>query len=939
MKKIFSTLTILVAAACMSISAQAPAPKALPLDPAVRMGVLENGLTYYIRHNEEPKDRCEFHIAQAVGATLEEDHQNGLAHFLEHMAFNGTKNFPDKMIINYFESIGVNFGGDINAYTSLDETVYRLSNVPTYRQGILDSALLVMHDWAAAISLNDAEIDNERGVIREEWRTVGNANRRLWTKSSAEKFPGTPYAKRDVIGDTAVINNFTYQALRDYYHQWYGPDLQCIVVVGDIDVDKMEKDLVALFSKIPARKNRGVRPVFPLGNNDEPIVSRITDPEGQQTRFGIQFKLGEVDKQFKLSDQGYVYLLIQNLFYNMFSYRFEEIAQDPKGAIMGGFAYYGASAGAGVTEGMNFIGVSKAGKEEQTFRDLAIEIERFRRYGFTPSEFERAKTETLSSYEKAYNERDTRNSQSLAQECYNHYLDGLPMPGIEFEYDYIKKFLPQINVALINQAMQQMIIEKNIILSVTGPEKEGVNIPSKADMLRIFNEVKASKIEAPKEDKIDRPLVENTPAQAGTIVKEKFNKDLGTTEWTLSNGAKVVIKTTDFKNDEINMTMTSRGGINKLPATDLPSAELATSIVSFNGIGTFTALELQKVLTGKHASASPYIGGNYEGVSGRSTIKDFETMLQLAYLQFTGVRKDDDAFKNLISLVATNLENKESNPKAIFGDSVSLTTSTLRERVVIMNKETLGKVNQDKALEIFKQRFNNMGDFTTYFVGNIDPKDAKTRELICLWLGSQGSKAKAEKLTDTGNRNPKGVVKNYFARDMEIKTATNRIYYYAPMKYNLKNSIIMSMIGEILSTRYLESIREKEGGSYGVGTSGWVTDFPKGKATIYMGFDTDPEKQAKLMEIIHRELETIVANGPLQSDFDKTIEIFTKGHKENLEKNSYWIGVIDSYYEDDMNKLEYLETLNSITPKDIQKALKKIVKNNNVVEVVMTPAK
>ncbi len=941
MKKLFSTLSMVIVAAAMSLSAhnpQAPQPQLLPIDTAVRTGVLDNGLTYYIRHNSLPKDRCEFHIAQAVGATLEEDHQNGLAHFLEHMAFNGTKNFPGKLIINYFESVGVNFGGDINAYTSLEETVYRLSNVPTYREGILDSALLVMHDWSSEISLLGEEIDNERGVIREEWRTGAQAQRRMWKMVNPQKFPGSRFATRDVIGDTAVINNFSYQAIRDYYHQWYGPDLQCIVVVGDIDADKMEKKLIALFNKVPARATRGVRPAHPLPDNDAPIVARVTDKEAQNTRAEIQIKLGEMPKEFKLTDQGYMMYLIQNLFSTMFSYRFSELAQNPASATMGGYGYYGATAGAGPTEGLNFISVAKAGKDAASFKELATEVERFRRYGFTATEFERAVAETLSSYEKYYNERNNRQSQSLAQECYRHYLDGLPMPGIEIEYDIVKKTLPMLNVAVINQVCQPMITEKNVILAMTGSDKAGV-VPSKEEILKMYNDVKASEIEAPKEEKIDRPLVENPPLAAGTIKKEKENKVFGTTEWMLSNGVKVVIKPTTFKNDEIRMYMHSVGGTSKIAAEDLISAELATGVVSYNGIGTFSVTDLQKVLAGKNVSVNPNISAYSESMSGSSTVKDFETMLQLSYLYFTAPRKDDEAYKNLMSIIATSLENKENDSKAIFNDSLSMTMTNMRNRVVLLNKENLAKANQERAIEIYKERFANIADFTVYFVGNINPNDVKTRELISLWFGGMETSKKKEKLSDIGERTPKNSVKNVFNRSMEIHTATNRIKYSAPMKYNLKNVLTMKIIGEILSTRYLEEIREKEGGSYGVGTWGTLSKYPVSEATVNMHFDTDPEKQEKLMQIIHREIDKIANEGPLDSDFTKTKEILAKGYKEDLEKNAYWMNMIASYNINNINNLEYLKVLESITPEYIQKTLKKVVDAGNVIEVVMLPEK
>ena len=910
----------------------------LPLDTAVRYGVLDNGLTYYIRHNEEPKERCDFHIAQAVGATLEKDDQNGLAHFLEHMAFNGTEHFPDKTIIEYFESVGVKFGSNINAYTSTDETVYRLSDVPTYREAILDSALLVMHDWSCALTLSGKEIDNERGVIREEWRTVSTAARLMFTESNRQKYPGTPYATRDVIGDTAVINNFSYQALRDYYHQWYGPDLQCIVVVGDIDVDRMEQKLIELFSPIPERKTRGIRPTFPLGDNDEPIVSRVTNPEAQLTIAEIRFKLGETPKSFKRSGQGYQLALIHNLFEMMMNYRMQELTMNPKGGFSGASISYGSSASSGVTEGLNFLASAKSGREAQAFEELATEAERFRRYGFTTSEFERARTEILSRYEQAYNERNTRTNRDHAQECYRNYLEGEPMPGIEWEYETMKQLLPMLSVGVVNQVMMPMVTEKNVILAIQGAEKEGIHIPTKEEMLATFARIRNSEIEAPKDEKINRPLVEHTPT-AGTITSEETNEALGTTEWVLSNGAHVVIKPTTFKNDEIRLFARSKGGLDKVATADLSSAELSTAIVQFNGLGSFDMSNLQKVTTGKRASVKPQISERYEMLTGSSTVKDFETMLQLLYLHFTATREDDEAFANIISLLATSIKNKDADHKQLFADSVAVTRTTKPERHLILNEATLAQVSQRRALELFRERFANAADFTFYLVGNIDPKDETTRQLIAQWIGGLATTPDREQFTDTGARTPQGKITNYFARKMEINTATNRIYYTAPMAYNQRNSIIMHLIGDILSTRYLEEIREKEGGSYGVGCSGTVSKYPVEQATLSMGFDTDPEKQQALLEIIHREIDKIAADGPIASDFDKAKQILAKAHKENMEKNPVWINALVSYYENQINLLDYQSTLDAITPSDIQSTLKALVDAGNVIEVVMTPQK
>ena len=936
MKKLFLlALCIVNCALCINLKAQEP--QLLPIDENVRMGVLDNGLTYYIRHNEYPKERCEFHIAQAVGAILEEDHQNGLAHFLEHMAFNGTTNFPGKLLINYFESVGVGFGSNINAYTSLDETVYRLSNVPT-REEILDSALLVLHDWSCAISLNGEEIDNERGVIREEWRTGNTAQRRMWREGNKLKYPGSQYAKRDVIGDTAVINNFTYQALRDYYELWYGPDLQCVVVVGDIDVDKMEQKIKDLFSPIPARSNRGVRPRYSLPVNEGTHVAIYTDKEAQFTQLAIEFHHPAMPHNLKLTDQGYLFSTINSLISQMISYRIEEITMDPNANFIQAMGGYGNQLGE--TDAFEYITIPKDGKEKASLADMFTQVEKIKRYGFTASELERAKTDYIANVERAYNERTTRQSQSYAKEYYRHYLSGEPIPGIEFEYEYAKAILPQLPVAVINQIVQAYITDNNIIISYIGKENNDiVSVPTKEEILDIYNTVKASEIEAPVEESFDRPLVETAPV-AGTIVKEKFNKKLGTTEWTLSNGIKVVIKPTEYKKDQITMSIESEGGLSKVALEDLASASMASSIVAYNGIGEFSYLDLQKLLTGKNVSLSPSIGEYEEGISGASTVKDFETMMQLAYLYFTAPRQDDQAFQSLMSMLETQLAARDKNPKTAFQDSIAQTISSHHPRELIVNLDLLKQIDQQRAIAIYKERFANPADFRVTFIGNINPADEATRQLICTWLGGLKTDKTREKYTDHGIRYPQGKVNNYFAKEMETKTASNRIVYSGKMKATLANRLNMAIIGDILGTRYLESIREKEGGSYGVGCAGYVMEDPIAQAVLLMQFDTDPEKQQKLMSIIHKEVMEIVENGPRADDLQKAKESRLTALAEDMETNGWWATILDRYYNDGVNYVkDYQKTLESVNAKSIQKTLKALVKQGNVIEVVMLPAK
>lgn len=909
----------------------------LPTDPAVRVGVLDNGLTYYIRHNEMPKERCEFHIAQAVGAILEEDDQNGLAHFLEHMCFNGTEHFAGKGIIEYFESVGVNFGGNINAYTALDQTVYRLSDVPTYRAGIVDSALLVMHDWSCAVSLLPEEIDAERGVIREEWRTGRTASRRMWTRSNQLMYPGTQYAKRDVIGDTAVINNFSYDALRAYYHKWYGPDLQAIIVVGDINVDTIEAKIKALWANVPARPNRGERPYYGIGDNTEPIVAIVTDAEAQGSLVRAIWKHEPMPEAVKNTVPAYVKSMLDNLISSILNERLQDITMKSDAPIMGGMMTYTDLVP--TRDGFYTMVAAKEGQEKAAFRLLVEQVEKMRRYGFTDDEVARAKTDMLNNYEKSYNERNSRYNNSFAQEYIRNFLDKESIPGIEWEYDFVQKVLPGINAAMLSQLAASYVTDENAIVNIQAPEKPAVALPSNEEIIATMKGMKDMEIAAPVAQAVDDKLVKGK-LKKGKIQKVRQLPELGATEWTLKNGAKVVIKTTDFKQDEIRMSAFSWGGESLVETPDLMSAELATTAVDFMGLGTYSSTDLQKALSGKIVNVRASLNETNEAVSGSSSVKDFETLLQLVYLGFTAPRKDEEAYRTLMALLENQLKNRANNPKAAFSDSVAMMSSDHSPRTMLMTQENLDKVNLDKIMQIYSERFSNVADWTFFFVGNIDANDAKVQDLICTYLGGlKTKKNQKETFVDRGERAPKGRVLNYFSRKMETTTASNRIQYTSyDMPYSLSNAMHMEIIGRILSTRYLESIREREGGSYGVSTYGYFQSKPVPTAGLLMQFDTDPDKQVRLMEIIHEEVQTIVENGPLASDLQKEKESMLKDLQEDLEKNGWWITTLEIYYKLGVNRAtEYKPVVEAMTAESVQSVLKKLVDAGNMFEVVMLP--
>lgn len=918
-----------------SLTAQQMPP--VPLDPNIRFGKLDNGLTYYIRHNQQPKERAEFYIAQNVGAILENDDQNGLAHFLEHMAFNGTKNYPGKGIIEYFETIGVKFGSNINAYTSLDETVYNLSDVPTLREGIIDSALLVLHDWSSFISLKGEEIDNERGVIREEWRTGAGPERRMWKASNYTKYPGSQYAKRDVIGDTAVINNFSYQAIRDYYQKWYRPDLQAIAIVGDVDVDKVEAKIKTLFADIPAKANAGERPVYPIIDNVEPIISVVKDAEARNTRIELEYKHDVMPDEVKLSMAGYMTGVVNNIVSTIMGYRFDEITQKPDAPFVYAYASYGELYKS--KDAFQWMAVPKEGKELEGLQALLLEVEKFKRFGFTNSEVERAKTDILKSLENAYNDRENQRNRNLVREYVRHFLSQEVIPGIEWEYQTFQQLMPHLTAANINQGVTKYVRDENLIVSFMAPDKPEVKIPANELVLKALADVKVAEITAPVEEDLSKPIISNAPAP-GKIKTETKNETFGTTEWVLENGIKVVFKNTDFKKDEILMTSYSQGGISKVKdAADMVTANLAVAIVTNNGVGEFSQIELNKALTGKIASVSPSIGTYDEGFSGKSSVNDFETMLQLVYLYFTAPRKDDNAFAALQNMYRTSLGNVASDPRKAFSDSVNFMINNRHPRTVLFNLNSVDQMNQEKALEIFKQRFGSPGDFSFIFTGNVNPEDPAVKEAVITYLGGLKSGKNRECYTDNHIRKPLGLVNNYFKKDMKIKKSSNFILYSAPMLYNIENRTIMTAIGSILNMRYLESIREKEGGSYGVGVRGSIGKVPVHEATVMMQFDTDPEKQQSLMSIIHQEVKDIIANGPKAEDLQKVKENMIKQYTQDQRENGWWQSTLVNYYKDKLNYVsDYISVVEGLSAKKIQSALKEIAEEGNILEVVMMPA-
>jgi zinc protease len=924
-------LLLLIALVCENLSAQ---PNALiPIDPQARIGHLDNGLTYYIRHNEKPKDRADFYIVQNVGAILEEDNQNGLAHFLEHMAFNGTKHFPDKQLINFFEKNGVKFGENINAYTSLDETVYNLSNVPTTRQGVIDSSLLVLHDWSSFLTLDGKEIDKERGVIREEWRTRSSANQRIWKASNAILLAGSQYAKRDIIGDTAIIGHFTYNTLRDYYKKWYRPDLQAIVIVGDIDVDKIEAQVKQLFGAIPKPVNPAERILYTVSDNDRPIVARITDPESSDIGFMVQFKQTPLSDDVKKSFMGYVIDIENALISCMQNYRFQEIAQKANAPIAYAISQYGDLVK--TKDAFLYYMVPRAGKNREATALLFSEIEKTKRYGFNTDELERAKADVLKQIEQSYNNRGKQNTSSFVREYTNNFLNLEAIPGIEWEYKTLQTLLPKLPLEAINKQVQSYISDKNILITEQGPENEKASLLSEKEIIAIMDSVKNMTIAQNIQETITKPLIANPP-KPGTIKKTSHNKALDADEWTLSNGVKVVIKPTKLKQDDIRMLGVAYGGLSLIDNNEeLPSASVADNIISNSGLGEFSQVALSKLLAGKIASVSPSISDYQETFSGHSSVKDFETMMQMLHLYFTAPRRDTDGYQSFISNIRTSLINAANDPDQAFSDTVTTALYDNSPRKFLFNLKALDKVNHEDVMRLYKERFANPANFTFFFVGNVEPE--KVKPAILAYLGGLKTSKQTENWKDRQIRYPQGVVEKQFSHDMKTPKASNFVLYNDRIDYSLNNSLLAQALGNILDIRYTESIRESEGGSYGVGVRGSIGKIPVPTVTLFMQFDTDPKVQPKMIQLIHNELKSIAQEGPKEEDVQKVKENLKKQHKENTEENSWWLSALNHYYFSNIDLVNNFDkAIDNISEATIRQLAKQLVEKKNMLQVVMT---
>jgi zinc protease len=905
-----------------------------PVDPAVRIGKLENGITYYIRHNEEPKERASFYIIQNVGALLENDDQNGLAHFLEHMAFNGTQHFPGKGIINTLEKHGVSFGRNINAYTSFGETVYNLSDVPVKDEGLVDTCLLVLNDWADYLLLTDQEIDAERGVITEEWRTRRNAGFRMQRQYLPVLLNGSKYMNRDVIGDLDVIKNFKYATLRDFYAEWYRTDLQAIAIVGDIDVDAVEQKVKALLSKIEPIKNPLKREFYDVPEHKEPLYVLASDKEADSYSVSLYIKhkapANETKNLNYLREQ-----TIQSLFGMMSRDRITELLQKGVTPFINGNIGYG-----GFISGYQVFTASATAKPDQddvAFKAIYTEAERIYQHGFTQSELDRAKTNLLTAMESRYKQRDKISNDQYASDYKGNYIDGEPITSMDFDWEFAQKVLPTITVEEVSSKAKQWMTPENRVIVVMGPDKPEAKHLTKEQALTIMTDIDKSVVEPYTEEVVSSNLIKKE--LTGSKVKStKKLPEFNAVEWTLGNETKVVYRQVDYEKDQISLIALSNGGSSKVDNDKVASSMMLTQFMGSFGMGEYDATALKKALTGKKASVGVGLSDLNESFSGSSTPKDFETMMQLLYLQFENPRFDKEAYEALLGRYKAYVANMANNPQKIIGDSLSLIFTCKNPRTKLMTPEFFNEISLEQMETIYMDRFADAGDFTYFIVGNID--EATAQAMAEKYIGSLTNLPRKETWVDRKIEWPKGKTVREIEIPLEVKKSTVVVNYMAKMNYSPEQNMLLSVFRDILNLRYIEEIREKEGGTYGVRVSANSSKFPKEDKSLNLTFDTDPDRALQMKAIIYREIDKIAQNGPTSEDLNKVVESLLKNREQSKLHNSYWLQALNTWYTYDINTTSpenYENILNKMTTADIQKFVQSFLAKADVVDIIFKP--
>ncbi|HXT15631.1 MAG TPA: insulinase family protein [Gemmatimonadaceae bacterium] len=903
----------------------------LTIDPKTRAGVLPNGMHYFIRANSYPAKRAELRLAVNAGSIVEDDDQRGMAHVIEHMGFNGTTHFKKNELVNYLQSIGVRFGADLNAYTSFDETVYMLQ-VPTDTMRILEQGVTVLEDWAHGQLFDSTEVANERGVVVEEWRLGKGAFDRMRQQFWPVLFRGSRYADRWVVGTQESIMSSTPALLRRFYNDWYRPDQQAVIAVGDFDPAQMEALIKKHFSDIPAAKNPRTRPSFDVPANKEPLVTIATDKEATNTSVELIFKLS---KQETRTVGDYRRMLMSRLFSSMLNSRFSELSQKPDAPFAQAFGGEGS-----FVRGLDVFDLNALTKNNDILKAadaLVTETRRVDQYGFLKSELDRAKQNMLRNYERAYSERDKTQSAQIVSEYVSYFLEQEPVPGIEAEYAMVQQLLPTISLQDVNGLASKWITDENRVVIAEAPQKDGIKVPTQAELLAVIERASKTPIVAYTENVSSAPLVAKLPAP-GKIVSTKLDKDVGITEWTLSNGARVLIKPTDFKADEIRFTAYSPGGSSLVPDADLMSASMASQLMFASGVGSFSRVDLQKKLAGKSVSLQPMIAGATEGFNGTASPKDLETLMQLAYLQFTAPRLDTAATTAMLNQLSAIFANRSASPEVAFSDTFQVTMQNNHPRAKLLNAQTLAEVNPQRAYSIFRDRFADASGFTFLFVGNVDTTALKP--LVTQYLATLPSTNRKETWKDVGIRPPTGVVEKTVRKGTEPKSLTY-VAFTGPIQFTDKERFDLQALTDVVRMKLIEVLREQMSGTYSPNIVSSSNKVPVPQYNIVAMFSSSPENVEPLTKALFTVVDSIQKHGPSQTDVDKVKEQMIRAHEVELKQNAYWVSSIsarDQNGEDVAKALAtYEANIKNLTAADIQRAAATFFNMKNYVRVVLVP--
>lgn len=902
----------------------------LPIDPAVTLGTLQNGLTYYVRHNDKPENRAELWLVVNAGSLQEDQDQLGLAHFLEHMAFNGTEHFEKHDLVDYLERIGMRFGPDVNAFTSFDETVYTL-RIPTDDPEIIQTALQILEDWTKAISLEDEEIDKERGVVVEEWRLGRGMEARLRDQQFPVLFQDSRYADRLPIGNKTIIEEAPYEALRRFYRDWYRPDLMAIIAIGDFDATSMVAQIRDHFGALRNPEEPRARETYPVPDHKETLFAITSDVEATITTVGIYQKLPKRDRP---ATRDYRASIVEQIYHGLLNARLDELRQqaDPP------FLFAGSTSG-GFVRSRDVIyqvaGVQDGGLT-RGLTALLSEVERIKQHGFTSSELDRLKLNLLRTYQQAYEERSTRQSASYASEYMRNFLEMEPSPGIEFELGLVKRFLPTIALDEINRVAGQWTSEENRVILVSGPDKTDVQLPSQAELAAILHEVREQTLDAFVDHVRDFPLLDKLPLP-GTVVFETVDEVLALTDWRLSNGVRVLLKPTDFKNDEILLRGFSPGGHSLVSDEEYTSASFAASIVSESGFGDFSSVELEKALAGKLATAHSFIGELDEGVSGSASPQDIETMFQLIYLSFTAPRRDESSFASLKNRLEAFISNRLARPEVEFSDAMQSVMSQNHFRRRPPSLAVLAELDLDAALEVYKDRFSDASDFTFIIVGNFEP--SKIKPLVETYLGGLPSTGRVETWKDIGVAPPPGVHKVEVARGLEPKS-TVQLLFTGPALWGREEVHTIRSLAAALQFRLRELLREDLGAVYGVSVRGSLSRRPQERYQISIGFGCAPENVDTLIDQVFTEIDRVQAAGFEALYLEKVKETQIRQRETALKENSFWLGALKLYFDYDLDPrliLEYDSLVTGIDSAVLETASEKYLNSANYVLGVLNP--